>query len=293
MAGGSTVTTGPYAQNVRDSVEFFLRLRGSPRDEWEIAAWDDKSRLHGHGYATLFLAQAYGTCGRWEKREELETALREAVQLSIRGQERQGGWGYQARDSMHEGSITVTQLQALRAARDAGISVPMTTISAALDYLDKSKVERSDWAYFVYRLGTASQPSFPLAAAAISSLNAVGRYNDTTVEKGLAFMRRYIPGHDSRATRLDQRYSQFWYYGQLYAVQAMFQAGGADWERWFPAIRDELVDRREPYSSRGGSGKMYVWGRGDAESIYGQAYCTAVACIILQVPYRLLPMLQR
>jgi hypothetical protein len=290
MANGSTVTTGRYAAEVRRAVEFFLDLRADEGKVWHIALRDDKSRLHGHGYATLFLSQAYGTAGGWSRREDLGDALRAAIALIVMGQERQGGWGYVPLDSMHEGSITVTQLQALRAARDAGIYVPAATIRDALEYLDKSKVERSDWAYFVYRLGTASSPSFPLAAAAISSLNAVGSYRSTTVEKGLAFLRRYVPGIDeSGYASRDQRYEQFYYYGQLYAVQAMFQSGGDDWELWFPQIRRELLRRQEKVSR----GRLSRWGEHASESRYGYEYPTAVACLILQVPYRLLPVFQR
>ena len=287
MAGGSTVTTGPHATQVRRAVEFFLDLRGSQEtEEWHINASDDGSRLHGHGFATLFLAQAHGSCGGWERREELGLRLREAVQLIIRSQEPRGGWGYIPQDTLHEGSITVTQLQALRAARDTGIVVPQATINGALQYLEDSARTRTDWAFFVYRLGTASPPSFPLAAAAISSLNAVGAYHSPTVEKGLNFMRRYVPqpGRQNAHQVRDERYTQFWFYGQLYAAQAMFQSGGSDWELWWPAIRDTLLREQAADGS---------WGHSSAEARYGYAYPTAVACIILQIPDRLLPILHR
>jgi hypothetical protein len=285
MAGGSTVTTGPYAPQVRRAVEFYLDLRGHQEsEEWWIAASDDRSRLHGHGFATLFLAEALGTCGVWERREELGLRLHEAVQLIVKSQEPRGGWGYTPYDPFHEGSITVTQLQALRAARDAGLDVPQGVINRALGYLEASKVERPTWAFFRYRLDVPSMPSFPLAAAAVSSLNAVGKYRTRTVDLGLAFLRRYIPGVPSQQKSRDERFGQFWYYGQLYAVQAMFQSGGRDWEIWFPAIRDRLV------RLQAGDGS---WGREASESLYGYAYPTAVACIILQVPHRLLPILCR
>jgi len=32
-----------------------------------------------------------------------------------------------------------------------------------------------------------------------------------------------------------------YYYGQYYAVQAMFQAGGSFWSAWWPYIRDDLL----------------------------------------------------
>src|SRR5207237_617005 len=57
-------------------------------------------------------------------------------------QSTQGGWFYTSRvDGNHdsdEGSVTVTQMQALRACRDAGIPVPKEIMKKGADYLRKS-----------------------------------------------------------------------------------------------------------------------------------------------------------
>jgi hypothetical protein len=66
------------------------------------------------------------------------------------------------------------------------------------------------------------------------------------------------------------------FYGQYYAVQAMFLAGGKYWAGWYPGIRDELIDSQE--RDTGG------WG-GEVDP----TYCTAMALIILQMPNRYLP----
>ena len=59
----------------------------------------------------------------------------------------------------------------------------------------------------------------------------------------------------------------------------MFIAGGEHWDRWWPAIRAELIEKQAADGS---------W-RGQAGTEYG----TAMALIILQVPNRTLPILQR
>ena len=48
----------------------------------------------------------------------------DAIVLISRSQSRDGGWLYTPDDAGDEGSVTITQVQALRACRDAGISVP-------------------------------------------------------------------------------------------------------------------------------------------------------------------------
>ena len=53
-----------------------------------------------------------------------------------------------------------------------------------------------------------------------------------------------LPLPASRASRRQSHY----FYGHYYAVQAMWQAGSDYWDRWYPAIRDELLrsQRRPP-----------------------------------------------
>jgi hypothetical protein len=67
-----------------------------------------------------------------------------------------------------------------------------------------------------------------------------------------------------------------WYYGQYYAVQAMFLAGGNYWKAWYPEIRDTLLDKQDQNSG--------LW-TGEVDD----DYCTAIALIILQMPNRYLP----
>jgi hypothetical protein len=66
-----------------------------------------------------------------------------------------------------------------------------------------------------------------------------------------------------------------YYYGNYYAVQAMFLAGGDYWAKWYPAIRDQLIAKQEPAGN---------W-EGDAS----HDYATSMALIILQMPNRYLP----
>ena len=84
-------------------------------------------------------------------------------------------------------------------------------------------------------------------------------------------MERYLPGKGAPGTH--------YFYGQYYAVQAMYQAGGIHWQNWFPAIRDELLDKQNENGSWPGQA--------------GPEYGTAMALIVMQIPNRLLPIFQR
>jgi hypothetical protein len=60
----------------------------------------------------------------------------------------------------------------------------------------------------------------------------------------------------------------------------MFQIGGESWAKYFPSVRERLVN------SQAGDGS---W-RGDD---VGSTYRTAISTLILSLPYRYLPIFQR
>ena len=105
------------------------------------------------------------------------------------------------------------------------------------------------------------------------SLYSAGVYEGREIDLALDYLEQYPPMRHP-----DDVQSHF-YYGHYYAVQAMWQAGGDRWQRWFPAIRDLLISLQ----SEDGS-----W----SSSICPE-YGTAMATIILQVPNDCLPILQR
>src|SRR5262249_40384205 len=72
-----------------------------------------------------------------QRREKLVKILEKACKFTRDAQTNRGGWGYvSAKDGSNfdEGSVTITQVQGLRAARNAGIIVPNDAIKAAQRY---------------------------------------------------------------------------------------------------------------------------------------------------------------
>lgn len=103
------------------------------------------------------------------------------------------------------------------------------------------------------------------------ALYSSGVYEGPEITRALSFLERQRPGRF-----IDPHY----FYGQYYAVQAMYQAGGEHWNGWFPRIRDQLLRDQ----GRDGS-----WN----DSTFSNEYATAMACIILQLPNNHLPILKR
>ena len=76
---------------------------------------------------------------------KLEDILTRAVEFLHRPQTSRGGWGYVSAadgNDFDEGSVSVTQVQALRAARNAGIVVPKQAIDKTHEYLKQCTTPR-------------------------------------------------------------------------------------------------------------------------------------------------------
>lgn len=265
MSAGSTPGRGPYGKHVSKCLDFVL---AHTTEDGFIVVQDSSSHgpMYGHGFAALFLAECYGMTMRADVREKLA----KSVALIVKTQNNEGGWRYQPVRRDADISVTICQVMALRAARNAGIFVPRDTIDRCIDYVKQS--QNADGGFMYMKQG--GQSAFPRSAAGLVALYSAGVYEGPEVEKGLEYLMNYLPrgGAFSRESH--------YFYGHYYAVQAMWHAGGKYWNQWYPAIRDELVSRQKPEDGS--------W----MDSIC-QEYGTAMACIILQMPNNYLPIFQR
>ena len=260
LSEGSTPGRGRFGGNVQHSLDFLLRHTS---ESGLITAESSHGPMYGHGFAALFLAEVYGMSHKPELREN----LRKAIRLIATTQNEEGGWRYQPVRADADISVTICQVMALRAARNAGIFVDKEIIDNAVEYVRKSQNPDGGFRYMLSSGGSA----FARSAAGVAALQYAGIYSGEELERGLSYLERFTPPKE--------RTVGHYYYGHYYAAQAMFLAGDAYWQRWWPAIRAELLEKQEANGS---------W-RGQA----GDEYGTAMALIILQMPNRLLPIFQK
>lgn len=264
LSAGSTPGRGTYGDNVTRCVDYLL---SASRQSGFISTADSRSHgpMYGHGFATLFLAEAYGMSPRKDLREKLDKAVR----LIVASQNKEGGWRYDPEPKEADVSVTVCQIMALRAARNCGIYVPKDTVERCIEYVKRCQ---NDDGGFRYQLVRKSPSMFARSAAGLVALYSAGVYEGPEISKALS----YIEQHPPRGFVIDPHY----YYGHYYAVQAMYQAGGDHWERWYPAIRDQLVRDQLPDGS---------W----ADQQFSNEYGAAMSLVVLQVPNNYLPIFQR
>jgi hypothetical protein len=264
MCHGSTPRRGPYGREVDRCTSYLLN---NTRDSGLIACAEAASHgpMYEHGFATLLLAEVYGMHSDPAVREKLTRA----VKLIVASQNDEGGWRYEPKRQDADISVTVCEVMALRAARNAGIYVPKETIDRCVDYV--KRCQNADGG-FLYMLSSPGESSFPRSAGGVVALHSAGVYNTEEVERGLAYLMKHLPGTPAGANE------QHYFYGQYYAVQAFWQAGGERWQRWYSAIQTALLARQQPTGS---------W-----FDQVSPEYGTAMACIILQMPHNYLPIFQ-
>ncbi len=264
LSSGSSPGRGPYGDQLDRSIDYLVK---STQANGFISPADQATHgpMYGHGFATLYLAEVYGMTDR----DDLREALARAVNIIVKSQNSEGGWRYQPQPLDADLSVTICQIMALRAARNAGIEVPNETVDACIEYVRKCQNPDGGFSYMLNQRSSM----FPRSAAGVVALYSAGIYEGPEIERGLGYLDRFQP----RPGQVSNQ--SHYYYGQYYGAQAMWHAGGNRWQTWYTGIRDSLL------ATQGAGG---AWSDGVAPE-----YATAMACIILQLPNNVLPIFQR
>ncbi len=302
---GSTMREGKYADRIRKTVDWLMArsqpngMLGNPNTPGEAGRY-----MYGHGFALLFLSAVYGEEEDGDRRKKLEDILTRAVLFTGKAQTTRkgpktgrdcGGWGYvSAQDggNFDEGSVTVTQLQAVRAARNAGISVPKEIIDKAITYLHECT---SPDGGVIYSLGGGGggggRPA--LTAAAIACGFSAGEYNSEYVKKWFKFCQSHVPFAGGGGPRFGHdEYTHYYYaqalynlgedgYAKLYPDSK--ESDRLTWKKYRKATFDNMLRSQNADGGWTGTGS---WGA-------GPVFASAVFLTILQLDKGTLPVYQR
>lgn len=268
LADGQPVDDGPHAAAFARLVDYLLQSQ----DEFGYLC-DGTTRMYSHSFALLFLSQLYGMTARHHDR--VERALQQAVAFTETTQNEHGAWRYQPFTLEADLSVTVCQVQSLRAARDAGIAVKKGTIERVVDYVRASKIDGGRWdGAFYYKIhgrGASSKTSYAINAAAVTTLHSAGLYDEREYRGALEWL---VQDREDNFRRPDHFY--FWY-GNWYAAQAFWTEGGPRWRRYWHELAETLLSTQQ------------TDGRWINRVGPGDAFATAIACALLRLPAQYLP----
>jgi hypothetical protein len=300
LAEGSTIREGKYSDNIRRATDWLMDrvqpngLIGVPGSPSEGGRY-----MYGHGFALMFLACVVGEEENARRRERLVKLLEKAAKYSRDAQTNRGGWGYlSAKDGSNfdEGSVTITQMQGLRAARNAGIVVPNEAIKAGVEYLRQSTNDQGGVQYSLAFGGGGRGDGRPaLTAAAICCGFSAGEYQGDLVKKWLKFCQNTPGLGDPGTTGGRIGHDEYTHY---YFAQVMYVLGDDRFKKLFPDSKDvltwtnyrkKLFDEYKRTQSADGSWSADSW----TARMVGPVYVTACYLTIMQLDKAALPIYQR
>jgi hypothetical protein len=256
----------------------------SPRDEAGKAGLliGDRARhiIYAQAIAVLAMAEYVERHGDEEARE----MVAEGVKLLLRSQasgarppelggpfnEKHrwfGGWKYTPHDKMADLSASGWCLIALKAAREAGFSVPE---QAEQDFMVfcRGCFDEKVGAYGYAPAGGGRPTNTTNAVGVLTTLLIKGG-DCPVVRDGLSRIRRGFPNWEIEGGT--GRYPFYYWY---YASRAMYMAGGDYWKEWRAAICPMLLDHQNEDGS---------FNAVDDEEEVGMVYTTSLAVLILQL----------
>ena len=262
FAHGDLPGRGPYKDTIDKAIKYIL----ANTNKDGLISRTGAPPMYNHGFATLALAEAYGM----SPDPEIERALRKAIDLIVRTQNKRGGWRYQPMAFDDDITVTGAQLMALRAADNAGINVPSKTIEKGVAYIESCHVQGG----FGYQPN--GSPGTARTGIGVLLLELLGKEDSEPVKKGIEYLKNHPPRHRE----------SYFYYGIYYCSQAVYQHGGAAWNEWNETMTAQLLRLQIKSGAERGS-----WP--ESGSAGGKQYATAMALLALQVNWRYLPIYQR
>jgi hypothetical protein len=301
LADGHMPGRGRYGKVVDRALNFVLK-NAKPSGLLNMSS--QQRDMYNHGLATFVLGQAHGmTLGgrRSDDGKDLNTVLDKALKLIAATQCQDGGWAYnaQAQARGHDLSLAVMQAKALRSAVDSGLDVPPEVVQLAIQSVREhytphgvsrsasEEEQRRHPGAFTYSKG-GGNATMAMASAGVVCMQEYGQYDDWRIAKSMELVTAKIKavqaGNHNGKLPFDA-------YTLMYVGQALYQVGGKDWDEYYPILRDKVVAGQILAANSPSVGGSWQAG-GHVSGKPGALYGTAVACFVLAMPNRYLPILQ-
>jgi hypothetical protein len=293
LSDGHAPGRGRYGQAERKAMDYVLQ-HVRPSGLLNIAG--DRRDMYNHGLSTFVLGQAYGMIGDPRVGPTLDRALKVIDQCQCLD----GGWQYEARsrDQGNDLSLAVMQAKALRSAVDSGFEVRPSVIERAIrdvreHYQPKGcpreaseDEQQKHPGRFAYNKG-GGQETLAMAAAGVVCLQEFAQYDDWRIPKNIEIIEQAVR---EMAAKNSPNEAPFDPYTAYYVAQALYQVGGEPWKRSYPLFRERLVSSQIRQDNPENDGGWQPSGQVGGKP--GMLYQTAVACFVLAIPNRYLPILQ-
>lgn len=259
LAHGEDPNFGPYKEPIKKAIDFILSHAN--KTNGYIG-----SSMYNHGFATLALAESYGTVND----PRIGPALQQAVDflLTVQKSNSMGAWRYSPSSADADTTVSGACLVALMAARNAGILVPEEAIKKALNFY--RNCQSGDGGFGYTNAGGSNAPRSAIGALVF----CLAKKKDTdTFKRALNYIKAVAMSGEGGY------YQGYHFYNLYYMSQAVFQGNPKGWDQWNQVNVKRLQTTQQADGSWTGS--------------YGVSFSTAAALLSMALNYRFLPIYER
>jgi hypothetical protein len=268
--------TGERGRALTKGLEFLLASQKDGMFTGQGHSW-----IHGQGFATLALSEAYGRSLFCRTKPDLDVkkvkaTVAAAVGVIQKNQSDSGGWWYHpGSPGQHEGSTTVCAVQAIVSASNFGIPINEKVLDRGFEYLKKCQTKEGG---FNYQLGDG-QNMKEGTAAGVATLGLMKQFDTEVMINGYRFLLKTTPAKISA--------ERFPYYGHFYGCMGM-QLLGQEFkdDREFREKTAGYVAaaQKDLLSWQGADGSFPLKGWVLANGGENLGYSTAFGTLVLWVP---------
>jgi hypothetical protein len=264
LGAGQTHKNGRYKATVRAGLYFLVNhMKLGPQGG---ALNEPGGRMYAQGIAAIAICEAFAMT----RDKGLCQPAQQAINFICYAQDPVGGgWRYEPRQK-GDTSVVGWQIMALKSGHLAYLRVPPATVKKAFQFLDT--VQANSGANYGY-----VDPGSGQATTAIGLLCRMylgWKKDNPALARGVEWLGQQGPSPGNM-------------YYNYYASQVMRHWDGDEWIKWNNPMRDQLVKSQATLGHEKGSWHM---NKGDhGADVGGRLYCTAMAVMILEVPYRMMP----
>jgi hypothetical protein len=232
--------------------------------------------IYAHCLATLAVCEAYAMT----KDPALKTPAQAAIVYLVAFQNKEGGgWRYQ-KGTPGDLSVTAWVMQVFHAAKAGGLVVPDASLKGAEQFIDSCE-DAGNKGCYCYTPAAGRTPSMT-AAGNLSRRFLGATPRNAKLLTGVAFLKTMPPGSTKNL------------YQEYYAARLMHSLDQETWKAWFEGeegkegLRDYLIksiDTGDKVQTQAGSWFL----PGGQTAAGGRIFCTSLALLCLQTPYRHVP----
>jgi len=219
-----------------------------------------------------------------------------AVDFLIRAQNPGKAWRYQPNCGDNDISVSGWCAMALKAAEEAEINVPAScyqglkshlddvteTAYGRVGYIEKDGVAVMGPETEAFRRGNLYCPPSLTAVGVMMRIFVGENRKSEIIKKGVGLLIDNLPEwNESKQGKIDYYY---WFYGS-YALNQYDAPTGSAWNKWKKEMESVLLKNQKTSADGCADGSWDPIDRWGAEA--GRVYSTAIACLTLEVYYRL------